>query len=92
MAKKIIYFSIQNPGSGDYQKIHNKIQSIVIGLAQVDKGLYLTHSERSSVNIREIINEINIKGDFKTILVANWEHSIAWIGLDKAVSNWIKNS
>ena len=61
MARKLITFTITGPGNEDYKKIHEKIKQVTSSWAKIDETLFLTITERSSVNLRQIISEVNIR-------------------------------
>ena len=92
MARKLIAFTITNPGNEDYKKIHETIKRVTNSWAKIDETLFLTITEKSSVNLRDIINKVNIEGVLKNILVTDWSHPLAWNGYSDDISNWIKNN
>lgn len=92
MNKKLIAFTLENAPSSDYDKVQKKIAQVTQAWAQIDETLYLAITERSSVNLREIIKDINFEGDLEMVFVSQWDHPSAWWGLADDVSNWIKNN
>lgn len=92
MGRKLISFTITNAGQGDYKKVQDKINQVVSTWAKLGETLFLTITERSSVNLREIIKEVNIEGEFKNIFVTDWSHPSAWEGYGNEIANWIRNN